>query len=99
VHDATFLQEEAERARETGHATAMQAAQVALQAGVRRLVLTHISARYAEVPHLLEAEARRVFDDTRVGHDGMVVEVPFPDHVDARGGGRPAASSAGEVPT
>jgi ribonuclease Z len=77
IHDCTFGQEEAERARETGHATATEAARVAREAGAKRLVLTHISARYADAPSLLEKEATQVFAGAVVAHDGMVVEVPF----------------------
>jgi ribonuclease Z len=67
VIEATYLQEEVEMAREFAHMTAQQAAQLALQAGVKRLILTHISRRYRERD--VVAEARAVFPDTLVARD------------------------------
>jgi len=79
IHDATFTSEETERARSTGHATAREAAEVARRAHVERLILTHISARYADDARVLEREARKVFRRTSVAHDGLEIEVPFRD--------------------
>jgi ribonuclease Z len=77
VHEATFSHQDLERARETGHSTAREAAELAAQAEVRQLILTHISPRYTrEAPELL-AEARAVFPESAVARDGMEVEVGF----------------------
>ncbi len=77
VHEATFAHEEAERARETSHSTARQAAQLAADAGVALLALTHVSPRYAG-PELRD-EAREVFERTIVPRDLDSVEIPFPE--------------------
>lgn len=77
VHEATFSHADLARARETGHTTAREAAELAREAGVRRLALTHISPRYSrEAPELL-AEARAIFPETVIARDGMELEVPF----------------------
>ena len=77
IHEATFGDEEAARATETGHSTAREAAEVARDAGVRRLLLTHFSARYSRDAADLEREARTVFAETIIGKDGMEIEVAF----------------------
>ena len=77
VHEATFAAEEGERARETSHSTATQAAEIAREAGVRMLALTHLSTRYGG--RELREEARAVFANTVVPHDFDAVELPFPE--------------------
>lgn len=77
VHEATFAEEEVERARQTGHSTARQAAQVAREAEVRLLALTHISSRYPSGD--LREEARAVFVPTEAPRDFDTIEIPFPE--------------------
>ena len=75
VHEATFSEEERERAEDTLHSTARQAAEIAAGAGVRLLAVTHFSPRYFG-SELLE-EARAVFANTVAPRDFDVIEVPF----------------------
>jgi ribonuclease Z len=75
VHEATFLEEEADRAAQTRHSTARQAAELARAADVGLLALTHLSPRYF-APAVLD-EARAVFDRTVVPRDFDVIEVPY----------------------
>ena len=77
IHEATFSDEEHPRAVETGHATAREAAQVAAKAGVKRLVLTHLSARYSVNATELLQQAKEVFPESVVARDGFEIEVPF----------------------
>lgn len=77
IHDATFADDEADRARSTGHATAREAADLARRAGVARLALTHISSRYADDPRGLEREAREAFPGVMVAYDGLEIEIPY----------------------
>ena len=79
VHESTFGDEESQRALETGHSTAREAAELALRAGARRLVLTHLSARYTRDVSELENQARSVFASTIIARDGMEISVPFID--------------------
>jgi ribonuclease Z len=75
VHEATFAHEELERARLTSHSTARQAAELARDADVRLLALTHFSSRYAGGE--LRDEARAVFPATEAPRDFDTIEVPF----------------------
>jgi len=77
VHEATFGDEEAERAIETGHSTAREAAQLARRAGCRRLLLTHFSARYSRDASELNAQALSEFPNVTIARDGMEIDVPF----------------------
>jgi len=79
VHESTFGDEEMERAVETGHSTAREAAQVAAAAGVGQLVLTHFSARYSRDPSDLDREARQLFPRVTIARDGMEIDIPFAD--------------------
>jgi ribonuclease Z len=100
VHEATFLHEDADRAAQTLHSTARQAAQVAADAEVRVLALTHLSARYAGGE--IRDEARAVFPDTEVPRDFDTIEIPLPERGEPElvrwDGGAPARRGAAAAP-
>jgi ribonuclease Z len=79
IHEATFGEEERDRARDTGHSTAKEAAQVALAAKAKRLILSHVSARYSISADELVKEAKEVFPHVGVAKDGFEVDIPFAD--------------------
>jgi len=99
VHEATFLADERERARETLHSTAGEAALAAREAGVKLLALTHVSTRY--FGHQVVEEAAALFPATVVPRDFDIVTVPFPERgtpelvrSGARSGRAPVGSEA-----
>jgi ribonuclease Z len=75
VHEATFMHEDADRARKTGHSTAADAATLARDAEVALLALTHLSTRY--IGRELRDEARAIFPRTEVPRDFDTIEIPF----------------------
>jgi len=81
IHDATFGEDSADRARKTGHSTARDAGEIATESGAKRLALVHLSSRYAgqPVPHL--EEARDAFEGEDDGvflpDDGESFEIPL----------------------
>jgi ribonuclease Z len=87
IHDASFAEEEAQRAADTGHSTVGQAAAVAREAEVKLLAMVHISSRY-HVGKVLE-EAKEVFEPVVAPRDFDVIDLPFPER------GSPALVSNG----
>jgi ribonuclease Z len=77
VHEATFIAEDAERAAETMHSTALAAARLAAEAEVKMLALTHVSPRYSGGE--LRDEARSAFENAIVPRDFDSVEIPLPE--------------------
>ncbi len=78
IFDSTYLERDRDKAVERKHSTAREAATLAKKAKVSRLVLTHFSARYQNASALVK-EARGVFPSAIAAHDGMRVEVGYPD--------------------
>lgn len=77
IHEATLSDDLAKKAEEEGHSTPSEAAQIALKANVKLLVLTHISARYSD-PRVLLEQAKKIFPSTLIPNDLEVIEVPLP---------------------
>lgn len=95
VHDASFTEEDAQRATETSHSTVGQAAAVAAEAHVKLLALVHISSRY-HVGKVLE-EAREVFEATVAPRDFDVIEIPFAERGEPRLHAGKARDGGGEL--
>lgn len=79
IHDASFSSELQEWAVESKHSTAREAAEIAKKAKVKKLVLTHISARYSKDPLPLLNEAKEIFENTIIAEDFLSFEVKYPD--------------------
>ncbi|MDQ6804725.1 MAG: ribonuclease Z [Actinomycetota bacterium] len=91
IHEATFAEEDRERAAATGHSTAAQAAAIALEAEVAMLALTHLSARHPAA--VLRDEARAIFPDTVLPRDFDSIELPLAER------GRPELVRAEQTAT
>jgi ribonuclease Z len=99
IHEATFAEDELERAAQTMHSTAAQAATVAREAEVRLLALTHFSTRYA--PAVLRDEAVAIFPDTVLPRDFDAIEIPFAERGEpelVRWGQRAEPDPESEIP-
>jgi len=79
IHEATFAHQDADMAFQRLHSTSTMAAQTALGAGVRQLIMTHFSPRYTLQMEELLAEARAIFPQTILAYDFLVVDVPLPE--------------------
>jgi ribonuclease Z len=79
IHEATLDDDYVERASEEGHSTSSQAAMIAKKAGVKKLLLIHISARYIDDVSIMVEQARKIFPETYVAEDLMSIEVPLKD--------------------
>ena len=90
VHEATFCEDERERAAETSHSTAAEAARIAEAADVAMLALTHLSGRYSGGD--VRREASEIFPNTVVPRDFDVIEIPFPER------GQPQLVKGGALP-
>lgn len=77
IFDSTFRGSDGDKAVERKHSTSVEAAELAKTAGVRRLALTHFSARYTTTASLVK-EARRVFPSSIAAADGLTLEVDYP---------------------
>ena len=73
-HEATFLHNMLDRAKETFHTTALEAGEIALKAGVKQLLLGHFSARYRELEPILE-EAKSVFPNAKLAIEGVTFQI------------------------
>ncbi len=75
IHDSTFDESLSEKAREYFHSTCTEAAEIAKRANVKKLMLIHVSNRYEKNPELLVDQARKIFENTILAKDLMVIEL------------------------
>jgi len=75
-HEATFGTDMQKMATDTRHSTASQAANCALEAGTKKLLIGHFSSRYKKIEVLLD-EAREVFSETYIANEGMEFDIPL----------------------
>lgn len=73
-HEATFAEEDIARAKQTNHSTAREAAEIAKQAEVKKLIIGHYSSRYRELDQL-HKEAKDVFENTELAYEGMKIDI------------------------
>ena len=78
-HEATFLKDDAKRAKSTYHSTAEQAAKIASEAEVGKLLIGHFSARFQDLSGHIN-EAKQVFLNTALAEDGAVFKIPLKSH-------------------
>lgn len=76
-HESTFLSEDKHMAKKTGHSTALDAANVAIKAGVKQLLIGHFSHRYDSRDILFEEEAKQVFENTFTAIEGKTFVIPL----------------------
>ena len=79
IHDSTLASDQQEWAIESMHSTAQEAAALAKEANVLRLVLTHISSRYSDDATQLFEEAKDIFENVVVAEDMMELDIPYRD--------------------
>jgi ribonuclease Z len=101
IHEATFSDDEKERAAQTRHSTAREAGEMAKLANAERLLLTHISSRFHTATSPLLAQAKATFQGPiEVANDGMQVEIPMregPEGADAEGEGALSSGCQGDL--
>ena len=72
-HEATFMQDLKEKAKETGHSTTIDAATMAKNAMVKKLLVGHFSKRYNDIDMILE-ETKSIFSNTQLAKDGLTID-------------------------
>jgi len=77
IHDCSFADEMAVWAEESRHSTAGEVAALAKEAGVRKLILTHISSRYTDDAEPILTDSKKIFENAIVAEDLMEVEIPY----------------------